>query len=80
MSYDDFVREYQRLEICFLGPDSAAESAGHAGKRKGMKWEGKLIEGAWKRRVNAGGCKNFREYLVHLRRLKYHIYVTLYLN
>ena len=52
MSFKDFVSNYQRLEICFLGPDSLSEVEGRG-------WEGSLFEGGWKRRVNAGGCRNY---------------------
>ena len=49
-----FQREFQRLEICYLGPDTLVES-----DDIGAKWEGCLMEGSWKRRVNAGGCSNY---------------------
>ena len=52
MSFNDFKDEFQRLEICYLGPDSLAEGDD--------KWQGQLMEGGWKRRVNAGGCANYR--------------------
>jgi len=60
MSFDDFVNHFQRLEICYLGPDSLAiahndDEDEDPDKRK---WEGSLFEGGWKRRVNAGGCRN----------------------
>ena len=57
MSFKDFSSNYQRLEICFLGPDSLAEVEEQKGTRK---WEGSLFEGAWHRRVNAGGCSNYK--------------------
>lgn len=57
MSFKDFSSNYERLEICFLGPDSLADFEEKKGTRK---WEGCLFEGAWHRRVNAGGCSNFK--------------------
>ena len=56
MSYKDFVSNYQKLEICYLGPDSLALEEEKQGKRK---FEGKLFEGSWRPRVNAGGCRNY---------------------
>ena len=56
MSYKDFVGNYQKLEICYLGPDSLALEEEKQGKRK---FEGKLFEGSWRPRVNAGGCRNY---------------------
>ncbi|ESN95936.1 hypothetical protein HELRODRAFT_185955 [Helobdella robusta] len=56
MSYKDFVRNFEKLEICFLGPDSLNEHEEKTGKRK---WEGILFEGSWRKRVNAGGCRNY---------------------
>lgn len=56
MAYKDFVKNFEKLEICFLGPDSLAEKEEKQGKRK---WEGMLFEGSWRKRVNAGGCRNY---------------------
>jgi calpain len=55
MSYTDFLSNFQRLEICYLGPDSLKAAEGQTEH----KWEGTLFEGGWKRRVNAGGCRNY---------------------
>ena len=52
MSFTDFSKEFQRLEICYLGPDTLVEGDD--------KWEAKLMEGSWKKRVNAGGCANYK--------------------
>jgi len=49
------VNNFQRLDICYLGPDSLSDD-GMSGR---MKWEGTLFEGSWRRRVNAGGCRNY---------------------
>lgn len=56
MSFNDFTSNFERLEICFLGPDSLTDNEGKG--RKG-KWEEYLFEGSWRRRVNAGGCRNY---------------------
>lgn len=57
MSYRDFTQEFQKLEICNLGPDSLDEE--ELGNEK--RWEMHKEDGAWTRRVNAGGCRNFLE-------------------
>jgi calpain len=55
MSFQDFCKEFQKLEICNLGPDSLDEDQLGDGKR----WEMTKENGAWVRRVNAGGCRNY---------------------
>jgi len=61
MSFDDFVSNFQRLEICYLGPDTLAVANDDEEEDPDKhKWEGNLFEGGWKRRVNAGGCRNHR--------------------
>jgi len=52
MSYNDFIANYQKVEICNLGPDSLLVDH----KRK---WECTMHDGSWKAKVNAGGCRNF---------------------
>ena len=54
MSYQDFVKNYQKLEICNLGADSLTDMSS-ADKR----WEMTANDGCWKKRVNAGGCRNY---------------------
>jgi len=56
MSYKDFSGEYEKLEICHLGPDTLAAVDND---EEDTKWEGSVCDGSWKRRVNAGGCRNF---------------------
>jgi len=55
MSFRDFAKNFQRLDICYLGPDSLSDDA----KSGRTKWDGTLFEGSWRRRVNAGGCRNY---------------------
>ena len=52
----DFGSNFQRLEICHLGPDSL-EADQCAGKTK-RRYEQIVINGSWIRRVSAGGCRN----------------------
>ncbi|CAH8843229.1 unnamed protein product [Trichobilharzia szidati] len=55
MSYQDFTSNFEKLEICHLGP----QSMGDAAKAKNRVWEMCIEEGCWQRRVTAGGCRNF---------------------
>ncbi|XP_070181527.1 calpain-9-like isoform X4 [Littorina saxatilis] len=57
MSFKDFTAEFQKLEICNLGPDSLDEE--DLGDKK--RWEMHKEHGAWVPRVNAGGCRNYLE-------------------
>lgn len=53
MSFADFIKYYDKLEICHLGPDSA-KSVGNANN-----WEGRTEKGCWLKGSSAGGCRNF---------------------
>ncbi|KAA3678062.1 calpain, invertebrate [Paragonimus westermani] len=57
MSYEDFVRNFEKLEICHLGP----QSLGGESETRGRHWEMCVEQGSWKPRVSAGGCRNFLE-------------------
>ena len=54
MSYDDFVSNYHKIEICNMGPDSPQDESGVK-----KHWEATVHHGEWKDKVNAGGCRNF---------------------
>jgi calpain len=53
ISFPDFFREFTKLEICHLGPDYSDDTSP---KRR---WEMTAQNGSWRKRVNAGGCRNF---------------------
>lgn len=57
MSFKDFMKHFDRLEICNLTPDSLTEEELTEGHKK--KWEISVFEGEWVRGVTAGGCRNF---------------------
>uniref|UniRef100_A0A0B7AGX8 Calpain-3 n=2 Tax=Arion vulgaris TaxID=1028688 RepID=A0A0B7AGX8_9EUPU len=57
MSFQDFTSNFQKLEICNLGPDSLDEDD----LKNKKKWECFKENGGWIKRVNAGGCRNFIE-------------------
>merc|ERR1712004_242295 len=62
MTFDDFKDNFQRCEICYLGPDSEVEGLEEGAEDQINKWESTLCEGSWMRNVNAGGCKNYSSF------------------
>ncbi|XP_077196501.1 calpain-8-like [Paroedura picta] len=52
MSFSDFQRQFTRLEICNLTPDTLASNEIH-------KWSQTLFNGHWRRGSTAGGCQNY---------------------
>ncbi|XP_007546344.1 calpain-2 catalytic subunit-like isoform X1 [Poecilia formosa] len=52
MSFSDFLREYSRLEICNLTPDSLTDD-------EYQKWAETEFEETWRSGVSAGGCRNY---------------------
>ncbi|MBZ3883718.1 Calpain-8 [Sciurus carolinensis] len=54
MSFSDFLKQFSRLEICNLSPDSLSSEEVH-------KWNLVLFNGRWTRGSTAGGCQNYPE-------------------
>lgn len=52
MEFEDFKRNYDKVEICNMTPDSLTDDT----KRQ---WEVSMFEGNWIRGSTAGGCRNF---------------------
>ncbi|XP_062909330.1 calpain-3-like isoform X1 [Mobula hypostoma] len=52
MAFDDFKRNYTKLEICNLTPDALDDDKLH-------KWTVSINEGRWVRGCSAGGCRNY---------------------
>lgn len=70
MSFDDFIRYFDKLEICHLGPDSAKGTGG------ANNWEGRAEKGAWLRGSSAGGCRNFLNTFAMNPQYRYHSVLT----
>ncbi|XP_063160124.1 calpain-8-like [Candoia aspera] len=52
MSFSDFQKQFTRLEICNLSPDTLTCNHIH-------KWNMTLFSGNWQRGSTAGGCQNY---------------------
>ncbi|XP_036972322.1 calpain-9 [Acanthopagrus latus] len=52
MEFEDFKRNYDKVEICNMTPDALSDDT----KRH---WEVSVFEGNWIRGATAGGCRNF---------------------
>ncbi len=60
MSFDDYVRNFEKMEICNLGPDVMDEIYQMTGvKAGGQVWATNTHEGSWIRNRSAGGCRNY---------------------
>lgn len=57
MSFEDFVRNFTRLEVCHLGLESLEYNQEIRGKRR---LEESIFSGQWQKNLNAGGCINNR--------------------
>lgn len=64
MSYQDFSSNFQKLEICNLGPDEHTAEDDEGEERK--RWAVTSENGAWTSRVSAGGCRNYLGKLYHI--------------
>jgi calpain len=65
MCFEDFMTEFQRLEIVYLGPDTLLEEDEGDVAASCARWEGQLMDGEWKPRVNAGGCRNYNTFWIN---------------
>uniref|UniRef100_A0A8C7DV42 Calpain 9 n=1 Tax=Naja naja TaxID=35670 RepID=A0A8C7DV42_NAJNA len=54
MKFEDFLSNFEKVEICNLTPDALEDNAAH-------KWEVSIHQGSWVRGATAGGCRNFIE-------------------
>ena len=58
MSFQDFVNNFESMEICHISLHDVGGEHDND-KEKKVSWEDQLMEGEWRRRVNAGGCRNY---------------------
>jgi len=52
ISYQDFVKNFDRLDICNLSPSSLEVD------KDSIKWDLNYFEGKWMKKFSAGGCNN----------------------
>uniref|UniRef100_A0A1I8APM2 Calpain catalytic domain-containing protein n=1 Tax=Steinernema glaseri TaxID=37863 RepID=A0A1I8APM2_9BILA len=75
MNFDDFMKHYDKMEICNLGPDVMEEINGMTGvdvdeTMKG-KWNTRAHFGVWSSADGtAGGCRNYLRQVEHPRALR----------
>nr|XP_015206451.1 PREDICTED: calpain-3 isoform X2 [Lepisosteus oculatus] len=54
MSFEDFKKNFTKIEICNLTPDALEDDKLH-------KWTVSVNEGRWVRGCSAGGCRNYAD-------------------
>ena len=60
MCWDDFNANFEKLEICNLGPDVMDEVFQMTGVRMSKaEWSTNTHDGVWARGRTAGGCRNY---------------------
>ncbi|RXM98220.1 Calpain-3 [Acipenser ruthenus] len=57
MAFEDFKKNFTKIEICNLTPDSLEEDKLH-------KWTVSVNEGRWVRGCSAGGCRNYPDFFL----------------
>ena len=58
MSFTDFINNFEKLEMCHLGPQSIGTNMLVNSKKRA--WETSVHQGNWKKGSTAGGCLKFR--------------------
>ncbi|CAL8102901.1 unnamed protein product [Calicophoron daubneyi] len=56
ISFEDFTRNFSRLEFCHLGPDSVVSNTNSYFERQPQKWKMIREEGEWLKYSTAGGA------------------------
>lgn len=60
MSFNDFLENFTKLELCYLTAASIQEDL-NMSKKKKKKWEVTSFTGAWVKNSTAGGCRNNKD-------------------
>lgn len=60
MTYTDFIKNFDRLEICHLCPDSIDSNSQNSSRTK-KNFKLLAHDGEWRRGATAGGCRNYLE-------------------
>uniref|UniRef100_A0A914VZY4 Uncharacterized protein n=1 Tax=Plectus sambesii TaxID=2011161 RepID=A0A914VZY4_9BILA len=71
ISFHDFVKNFEKLEICHLSPEAAAYAVG----APNQSWACNNFEGVWTKNSTAGGCRNYLNTFAH--NPQYHMKLTL---
>jgi len=58
MSFDDYVSNFTKLEMCMMTPVRDTLTRDDAWQAKHI-WKVTVHDGSWQRQVNAGGCRNY---------------------
>uniref|UniRef100_A0A158Q8T4 Calpain catalytic domain-containing protein n=1 Tax=Elaeophora elaphi TaxID=1147741 RepID=A0A158Q8T4_9BILA len=75
MSFNDFVRYFEKMEICNLGPEVMDEVYQMTGVQSSQNaWATYTHSGAWVANETAGGCRNYIQ--TFTMNPQYHIKVT----
>ncbi|KAI1724393.1 calpain family cysteine protease domain-containing protein [Ditylenchus destructor] len=65
MSFSDFLANFEKMEICNLGPDVMEEVFQMTGVNAAHNtWATNSHDGSWRRGVTAGGCRNYLDSFV----------------
>jgi len=60
MSFKDFIRTFEKMEICNLGPDVMEEVYEMTGVKASQRaWATNSHDGSWRSGQTAGGCRNY---------------------
>lgn len=60
MSYTDFVKHFEKMEVCNLGPEIMEEVYEMTGVKANKEvWATNSHDGSWRQGSTAGGCRNY---------------------
>ncbi|KAI6232397.1 Calpain clp-1 [Aphelenchoides besseyi] len=60
ISFDDYMRNFEKMEVCNLGPDVQEEVFEMTGVKSNQNvWAVNSHDGSWRANSTAGGCRNY---------------------